>query len=76
MNASCKAHKSSNNSNYEQEMNKSFIVIFCNLRALEKIRRTRDLRKPDPMRKLLNTENSELVCNELHVETIPKKDLQ
>lgn len=28
------------------------------------------------MREILSTENSELVCNELHVETIPKKDLQ
>lgn len=28
------------------------------------------------MREVLSTENSELVCNELHVETIPKKDLQ
>lgn len=43
MNARCKAHKPNNNSSYEQEMKKSFTMIFCNLRAsaLEKIRRTR-----------------------------------
>ena len=72
MNASCKAHKPSCKSNYEQDMKKSSTMIFCNLRALEKIRRTRDLRKSDAIRKILNTENSELVCNELHEDVIRK----
>ena len=51
MNASCKAHKPSCKSNYEQDLKKSSTMIFCNLRALEKIRRTRDLRKSDAIRK-------------------------
>lgn len=37
MNARSKAYEPSANSNYEKEMEKSFTVILCNLRALEEI---------------------------------------
>ena len=47
-------------------------MVLCKLRTLEKIQRLRVLR----MRKMLNAENSELVCKELCAETIPKNVLQ
>lgn len=73
MNARSKAYEPSANSNYEKEMEKSFTVILCNLRALEEIRRIRVLRKSGAMRQTLNTEHSELVCNQLRAESIPEK---
>lgn len=51
-------------------------MVFCKLRALDKIQRLRVLRRPEAMRKMLNAENSELVCKELRAETIPKNVLQ